>query len=111
MDQDYFQDARAVLTIEELPYSNDYSIMIRNFTNDASQLLQNTQNQLAVILTGTVQGLQNGKITLNPSGDLLGKCTDLNKSSTAPAAITLAVSLSVEEPPLMLFNITAEHGD
>lgn len=111
LDQDYFKDARAVLTIEELPHSNDYSIMIRNFTNEASQLLQNTQNQLAVILTGTVQGLQNGKITLNPSGDLLGKCTDSNKSSTAPATMTLAVALSVEGPPLLSFDISAEHGD
>ena len=111
LDQDYFKDARAVLTIEELPHSNDYSIMIRNFTNEASQLLQNTQNQLAVILTGTVQGLQNGKITLNPSGDLLGKCTDSNKSSTAPATMTLAVSLSVEGPPLLSFDISAEHVD
>ena len=111
LNQDYFKEARAVVTIEELPHSNDYSIMIRSISNEASQLLQNAQNQLTVILTGTVQGLQNGKITLNPSGDLLGKCTDSNISSTAPAATTLVVTLSVGGPQLMSFDISAEDDD
>ena len=103
----YFEGSKATLHIEESPHTNIFSIYIENIEKSASKVLKENQNQLAFILTGTVQGLQNGKIGLHPAGDILGKCTYSKKKTMGPSAVHLVVSLSEGGPPLIKFDVSA----
>ena len=57
--------------------------------------MEKEQKQLAFILTGTVQGLQNGKIALAPpAGDFLGSRKESNEGSFGFSTVKLVVALS-----------------
>jgi len=107
----YFAKSKTTLHIEESAYNNNYSIFIENINKDRLKVLEETQNQLAFILTGTVQGLQNGKITLHPAGDVLEKCNESNERRLGFSAINLVVVLSEDGLQLLKFDLSSRGKD
>ncbi len=107
MNDTYFANSKATLHIEKSTRSNNYSIFIENINKNRMNVLEEEQRQLAFILTGTVQGLQNGKITLHPAGDVLEKCNESNERRLGFSAINLVVVLSEDGPQLLKFNLSS----
>lgn len=103
----YFSNSIATLHIEELAHTNNYSIFIENINKNRLKVLEEAQRQLAFILTGTVQGLQNGKIALHPAGDVLGKCNESNERRLGFSTINLVVVLSEDGPQLLKFSLSS----
>ena len=102
----YFAKSQVTLNIEELPYTNNYFIFIENVAINALKIIKENQKQMAFILTGTIQGLQNGKISLHSAGDFLGKCKISSEVLMPPATVSLVVRLSEDGPKLMEFTIS-----
>lgn len=73
--------------------------------------MEEEEKQLTFILTGTVQGLQNGKIALHPAGDFLGKCKESNEERLGLSAVDLAVALSEDGPQLLKFDLSSRGKD
>lgn len=74
-------------------------------------VVEKEQKQLAFILTGTVQGLQNGKIALHPAGDFLGKCKESNEGSFGFSNVKLVVALSEDGLQLLKFDLSSRGKD
>lgn len=111
MNDSYFSNSKATLNIEESTYNNKYMIFIENINKNRLNFLEEEEKQLAFILTGTVQGLQNGKIALHPAGDFLGKCKKSNEGRLGLSAVDLAVALSEDGPQLLKFDLSSRGKD
>ena len=107
----YFSNSKATLHIEESTHSNNYSIFIENINKNRMNVVEKEQKQLAFILTGTVQGLQNGKIALHPAGDFLGKCKESNEGSFGFSNVKLVVALSEDGLQLLKFDLSSRGKD
>ena len=107
----YFSNSIATLHIEELAHTNNYSIFIENINKNRLKVLEKEQKQLAFILTGTVQGLQNGKIALHPAGDFLGKCKESNEGRFGFSTVKLVVALSEDGLQLLKFDLSSRGKD
>lgn len=111
MNDSYFSNSKATLHIEESTYNNKYSIFIENINKNRLNVVEEEEKQLTFILTGTVQGLQNGKIALHPAGDFLGKCKESNEGRLGLSAVDLAVALSEDGPQLLKFDLSSRGKD
>ena len=111
MNDSYFSNSKATLNIEESTENNKYSIFIENINKNRLNVLEEEEKQLAFILTGTVQGLQNGKIALHSAGDFLGKCKESNEERLGLSAVDLAVALSEDGPQLLKFDLSSREKD
>ena len=65
INDSYFSNSKATLNIEESTNNNNYTIIIENIHKNRMNVFEEEDKQLASILRGTVQGLQNGKIALH----------------------------------------------
>lgn len=105
LNDEYFPGASATLTIEESVFTNEYSILIEKTTNGTFAKIKGNKKQLVFTLIGRVQGLQNGKVALNPKSDFLKKCFDEGPKKSPGSLVYLVVTNSVDGSTLMKFNI------
>lgn len=105
LNQRYFPGASATLTIKESAFTNEYSILIKKTGKDALSKLKDHEKQLVFTLSGQVQGLQDGKVALNPKSDLLEKCFARGQKHASKSLAHLTVTSSGDGSTLMKFNI------
>jgi hypothetical protein len=81
-------------------------LTIESITPDQIHTLWQEESDLLFTLTGAVQGLQNGKVSLNSKGDILKKCQALRSGDKGlPQVTQVIVSLSRNGPELMRFEM------
>lgn len=106
LSEEYFPGATATLTIDEFAFTNEYSILIKKVKKETVVKLQGEQKQLLFTLVGNVQGLQNGKVTLNPNSDFLEKCFDEGQINRPKLLAHVVVTNPSNNSPLIKFNIS-----
>ncbi|WP_163340432.1 hypothetical protein [Desulfopila sp. IMCC35008] len=109
-DSQYFSGERPHLLIEELPFSNEYALTIEGIDRKMFETVMAWETDLVFTLSGTVQGLQNGKIALGGAEDMLGKCQTVEGEKAHQQTTYFTVSRSVDEPVLMRFEIHSSSG-
>ena len=105
IDQNLFPDSKATLLIEVLAHTNNCSIIFQNVPNDTQKLLEDSQIQLVLTISGTVQGLTGSRIALDYSGDSQGKCRGSMGAAERAEPPAVTVKLSGKNPPLVRFNL------
>lgn len=105
VNEDYFTSRTATLTVEENPHTNSCSISVENVPYEQQDSLLGHQSLLTLSVTGTVQGLGEGKVALNPASDLLGKCSGSRDESAPTEAPIFMLSLTEQGPPLLKFTL------
>ena len=107
VNEDYFTSQKATLTIEELAHTNNCSIAVDNVQYEQQDNLQGYQSFLTLSVTGTVQGLMDGKIALDSSGDISEKCGASTLEAKPASPPILMLKLWDDGPPLLKFTLSS----
>jgi hypothetical protein len=69
--------------------------------------LEGYRSLLTLSVTGTVQGIMDGKIALDPSGDISEKCGASTREAKPASPPILMLKLWDEGPPLLKFTLSS----
>ena len=106
LNEEYFTGATSTLTIEEFAFTNEYSIIVKKIEKKAYAKFKEEEKLLVFTLTGVVQGLQDGKMAINPKSDFLEKCFESGINRLPESVAYLVVTNSDDGSTLMKFNIS-----